>query len=111
MRSLMTGGFLIAALALTGNAAMAANTQVHTSPKAVHVTQPRVAARGCACGCAPAVCLCTCSIALRHWAIHPVHAWRPIAAAICPDRPQRREGIGVPSGLRLAQFILAVAEL
>jgi hypothetical protein len=45
MRSLMTGGFLIAALALTGNTAMAANTQVHTNPKAVHVTQPRVVAR------------------------------------------------------------------
>jgi hypothetical protein len=45
MKSLMTGGLLIAALALTGNAAMAANTQVHTNPKAVHVTQPRMAAR------------------------------------------------------------------
>ena len=53
MRSLMTGGFLIAALALTGNAAMAANTQVHTSPKAVHVTQPRVAARAAARVAAP----------------------------------------------------------
>jgi hypothetical protein len=49
----MTGGFLIAALALTGNAAMAANTQVHTSPKAVHVTQPRVAARAAARVAAP----------------------------------------------------------
>ena len=45
MKSLMIGGLLIALLALSGNAAMAANTQVHTNPKAVHVTQPRTAAR------------------------------------------------------------------
>ena len=45
MKSLMTAGLLIVSLALTGNAAMAANTQVHTATKPVHVTQPRVAAR------------------------------------------------------------------
>jgi len=45
MKSLMTGALLIASLALTGNAALAANTQVHINPKAVHVTQPRMAAR------------------------------------------------------------------
>lgn len=45
MKSLMTGGLLIAALALTGNAALAANSQVHANPKAVHVAQPRMAAR------------------------------------------------------------------
>jgi len=45
MKSLMTAGLLIVSLALTGNAAMAANTQVHTATKPVHVTQPGVAAR------------------------------------------------------------------
>jgi hypothetical protein len=45
MKLLMTAGLLIVSLALTGNAAMAANTQVHTATKPVHVTQPRVAGR------------------------------------------------------------------
>jgi hypothetical protein len=45
MKSLLTGGLLIVSLALTGNAAMAASTQIHAHPKAVHVAQPRVASR------------------------------------------------------------------
>jgi len=44
MKSLITAGILIASLALTGNAAMAANAQVHTNAKPVHVTQPRARA-------------------------------------------------------------------
>jgi len=45
MKSLMIAGLLIVSLALTGNAAMAANSRVHTGTKPIHVTQPRGAAR------------------------------------------------------------------
>jgi hypothetical protein len=48
MTSLITRGILIAALALTGNTAMAANVQVHTTTKRVHVARPRVIAHAAA---------------------------------------------------------------
>jgi hypothetical protein len=42
MKSLITGGILIASLALTGNAAMAANT-IHKNAAAVHTSHARAA--------------------------------------------------------------------
>ena len=90
MKSLITTGILAACLALTGNAAMAATTQIHQPVKTAHLSPARPP--GCACFSAEAST--RRSTQCRYCAIHPGRAWRR-PGPLCQSDAGCREHAGV----------------